>query len=314
MALTVEQTAEISSQLSVDLSTVTDDRLIELCLLYRSAPIALPSFPVLLETEIIRRFTATEIAANNVMFSVIQNFLNTFYGLSGYQSKLYELTSTEPSLRDDWFRDNATFFYNVLRNAEALTWLIGNVELMSYVVASGVAMTAVTLSNAAMTAISASSQLMVNIVASNVAMTAIVTSSMSLSKIAVSTPARNALMSNNTVFQSFKVQIYNTVKIAWVKQSGISQAENPNQDFLSINGAVASPQGFVFASLGWNLTFTAGTVTAKHPNGAIANTAGTSSAPTTLDKLDAISFNGATLRGGAGNYPAAYAELWSPPA
>ena len=95
MALTPEQTAAINAELSVDLATVTDDRLIELCLLYRSAPSVLPSFPDALATEITRRFTAAEIAANDVMFSVIQNFSNQFISpIPFFQQKMLEMAAS----------------------------------------------------------------------------------------------------------------------------------------------------------------------------------------------------------------------------
>lgn len=301
MTITAEQITAISAELSVDLATVTDDRLIELCLLYRSAPEALPTFPALLEEEITRRFTAAEIAANDVMFSVIQNFSNQFNPLVGYQDKFYKLAVTDIDQRDNWFGNNATFFYDVLHSTEPLAWLVTNPEIMSYAAASSTAMTAVAASSIAMTAVAASS----------VAMTLIVASSVALSAIVKSTPARNALMASNTVFQNNRVAIYNTVKARWTKQAGIADSSGVNSPMPNINNAVANPAGFVFASLGF---YTGGALSnIAHPNGTLAAAKGTSNYPSTLANLDAVSFNGAAFKSTIANAQA-YAELWIPPA
>lgn len=323
MAITAEQTAAILAELSVDLATVTDDRLIELCLLYRSAPSVLPTFTDALATEITRRFTAAEIAANDVMFSVIQNFSNTFDTLANYQTRMYELSTTDVGLRNDWFRDNATFFYELLHDAEALAWLVTQTELVNYIYAStvafdavfgsSVATTAFVNSQIAMTAVAASSTAMAAVIASSTAMAAVIASSTALSAIVKSTSARNALMSSNTVFQNNRVAIYNTVKASWTKQAGLSDSSDPNQGMTTINAAVASPAGFVFASLGWYSTYTTGISNITHPDGTLAVAKGTSSNPTTLANLDAISFNSATFKATV-NYAQAYAELWTPPA
>lgn len=379
--LTPQQTTAIDTKLSVSLPTLSDDKIIELCLLQRAAPEVKPEFVEALNDEITRRFTAAEIAANDVMFSVIQNFANQFTsGVPLFAKKMLEMSANVN--RDIWFSNNSSMFAQAIEDETLLEWLVTqpdvvtkilnntlgltaiakstkastailsnaesvvifkdatNVwqivtgqsqfmgvlvlsnELMTYVVnnstalnavvASSVAMATVAASSIAMTAVIASSTAMSEVVASSVAMASIAVSSTALTKIVVSTVARNALMNNNSVFQGVRQRVYDTIKTSWVKKAGVSQQTNPNQPLTNINNAVSAPQGFVFASLGWTNTYTAGTVEAKHPNGVIANTAGTSSTPTTLAKLDAISFDGATLKGGAGNYPTGYAELWSP--
>ena len=72
MELTQAQKNVISAKLSIDLATITDTRIIELCLLYRSEPDIYPQFADNLKIEIPRRFTTAEIESNDVKFSVIQ--------------------------------------------------------------------------------------------------------------------------------------------------------------------------------------------------------------------------------------------------
>lgn len=290
MALTPEQTAAILAELSVDLATVTDDRLIELCLLYRSAPSVLPTFTDALATEITRRFTAAEIAANDVMFSVIQNFSNQFNPELQYKEKMYELVNALD--RELWLTQNITFFEQIIDIPERMAWVASNSDIMSAVAASSVAMTAVA--------------------ASSVAMTAVAASSLALSAIVKSTSARNALMDSNEILQVSRVAIYNTVKTSWTKQAGISEPKISNADMSNINAAVASPAGFVFASLGWYNNTSTGISSITHPNSILAAAKGTSYRPTTLDNLDAISFNGATCKG-VNSDAQVYAELWIPP-
>lgn len=291
MTTTPEQNVAISALLSIDLSTVTDDRLIELCLLYRAAPSALPAFTVALQAEITRRFTAAEIATNDVMFSVINNFNNQFNPELQYKEKMYEFVNAPD--QDLWLTQNVTFFENTLGSPERMTWITDEGSVIN--------------------ALSLNTNAMAKVVASSVAMAKIAVSSIALSKIAVAAAARNALMANNTVFQSVKQQIYNTVVTSWTKQAGVSGNAIAGNPITAPNSAVTSPEGFVFASLGWYSTYTTGKTEASHPDGTIAATANSSSSPTTLSKLDVISFNGATFTARI-NFAQAYAELWIPPA
>ena len=119
-------------------------------------------------------------------------------------------------------------------------------------------------------------------------------------------------MTNNPVLQGVKTQIYNTVKLNWTKKSGVSMWGAPNGLIAEVNAAIANPNGFVFGSLGWQNSSSTAKVEASHPNGLVAATAGTSSSPTTLAKLDVVTFNGATFKAIV-NYGQAYAELWTPP-
>lgn len=294
MTITPQQKTAITAKLSVSLSTLTDDRLIELCLLYRSAPEALPTFPALLEAEITRRFTAAEIAANDVMFSVIQNFANQFNPELQYKEKMYELVNAPD--RDLWLTQNITFFEQIIDIPERMAWVASNSDIMSALATSDTAMNAV--------------------IASSTAMSAVAASSVALSAIVKSTSARNALMGSNTVFQNNRVAIYNTVKASWTKQAGISAFESGGYPLTPVSSAMASPIGFVFASLGWFDFYNTSLSSITHPNGTLAAAKGTSQNPTTLANLDAVSFNGATFKAvGSGTTAGqAYAELWIPPA
>ena len=331
MALTPEQKTAITAKLSVSLSTLTDDKLIELCLLYRSAPEALPTFPTLLATEITRRFTAAEIAANDVMFSVIQNFSNQFNPELQYKEKLFEFVNALN--RELWINQNITFFENLITVTDRVTWAVNNSDVMTAVaasstamtavvssstamtavVSSSTAMTAVAASSTAMTAVAASTTAMPKIVASSTSMTAVAASSIALTAILNSTPARNALMSNNITFQAYRVQVYNTVKASWVKSVGVISVANASVTAMTeINNAVVSPLGFVFASLGhYGSSYSNGISNITHPNGVLAASKGTSAQPTSLANLDAISFNSSTFKASV-NIAQAYAELWSP--
>ena len=123
MTTTPQQIAAISAQLSVDLATVTDDRIIELCLLYRSEPDAYPVFADNLKIEITRRFTAAEIAANDVMFSVIQNFSNQFTSpIPYFAKKMLEMAASVN--RDIWFIDNLVMMQTFAGDLDAMNWLV----------------------------------------------------------------------------------------------------------------------------------------------------------------------------------------------
>ena len=152
MTITAEQTAAISAELSVDLATVTDDRLIELCLLYRAAPGALPSFVVALETEIQRRFTSAEIASNDVMFSVLKNFLNQFASPVPYfQLQMIQMAASVN--RDIWFQNNADLFATSIDDVDVMTWLITQPDILDKCLNNSFGLTMLAQSTTASTAI-----------------------------------------------------------------------------------------------------------------------------------------------------------------
>lgn len=355
MALTPQQTTAIDTTLSVDLATLTDDRIIELCLLQKAAPEVKPTFVEALNTEITRRFTAAEIAANDVMFSVIQNFANQFTsGVPFFAKKMLEMSASVN--RDIWFSNNNVMFAEAIEDETLLEWLVTQPDVVTKILNNTLGLTAIAksykassailsnadtvailkdaanvwqivtgqsqfmdvllLSNDLITYVANNSTAITAVIETSTAMSAVAASSVALSAIVKSTSARDALMGSNTILQDKRVAIYNTVKASWTKQAGISQAANANAVMTSINTAVESPTGFVFASLGWRASYAKGLSNLTHPNGTFAAEAATSGSPSTLDNLDAISFNGAIFKatGGSSVSAQAYAELWIPPA
>lgn len=288
--LTPQQITAIDTKLSVSLPTLTDDKIIELCLLQRAAPEVKPAFVEALNTEITRRFTASEIAANDVMFSVIQNFANQFTsGIPLFAKKMLEMSASVN--RDIWFSNNSIMFAEAIEDVTLLAWLITKPDVVTKILSNTLGLTAVAKSTKASTAILSNSETVVilkattnvwqivtgqsqfmnvlvvssemmtyvinNIVAmeavaaSSIAMEAVAASSTVLAAIVKSTTARNALMSSNTILQANRVAIYNTVVANWTKQAGVNSGEvNNGESMTVINSAIANPSGFVFASLG----------------------------------------------------------------
>lgn len=72
--MTPEQINAAKQKLNIDLSTVSDDRLVELCLLNRAVPSASPDFLTRLKAELERRFTPDVLANDDTMFSVLHKF------------------------------------------------------------------------------------------------------------------------------------------------------------------------------------------------------------------------------------------------
>lgn len=120
--MTPQQKTAIAAKLGVALHTQPDDRLIELCLLYRSAPDALDTFPAALKAEIERRFTPQKIQQEDVTYSVIQNFANQFRSAIPFAHlRLKEMAASVN--RDIWFTDNREWFRAAIDNADIAQWL-----------------------------------------------------------------------------------------------------------------------------------------------------------------------------------------------
>lgn len=322
MALIAGQITQIAAQLSVDLSTVTDDRLIELCLLHRAAPEVLPAFVVALEAEITRRFTAAEIAVNDVMFSVINNFSNSFSFEVNFRDRFYELSELGVSQRDTWFTTNANFFEDSLLTPTSLSWLAGNPEIMGYVAASTTAsnkvvdtpeaMAGMAKKEVAMSALFAVPAVTLRIIQTPTAINEVALSSTALKRMLLSEDARIKLMNNNAIFQANKVNMYATVSANWVKKSALYDYQGgANQRLSIVNSGIAAPLGFVFATLGWADGMIDAKVEVKHPNTKVAALTASTGSFTTLINLDVVTFNGAIFTTKV-NSAATAAELWSP--
>ena len=365
MTTPLQQMTAISAQLSVDLATVTDDRLIELCLLYRSEPDAYRAFADNLKEEIIRRFTAEEIANNDVMFSVIKNFSNQFSSTIPYfAKKVLEMAASVN--RDIWFIDNLVMMQTFAGDLDAMNWLVepkqadvlakvlNNTYGLKVIGNSLIASTAVLThqpsvdiwktvpflwdagfwadSTYGMVALFKSNELTDWLISVPKALkyvcqstnainamlpiqfTRVTTKPLVLREIIASTPFRDALMLNNTLFQSARDAIYTTVAANWgVKASFTNFLEVNMVDGAAFRSTMAAPAGFVFAALGYYSSNTNALGVLKHPNGAVAVTSGSAgSNPINLSKLNAISFNGSGVTSAGSLNASAHAQLWSP--
>ena len=347
MTTPLQQMTAISAQLSVDLATVTDDRLIELCLLYRSEPDAYMAFADNLKEEIIRRFTAEEIANNDVMFSVIKNFSNQFSSSVPYfAKKMLEMAASVN--RDIWFNDNLVMMQSFASDLDAMNWLVepkqadvlakvlNNTYGLKVIANSLVASTAVLSHQPSvdiwkavpflwdtgfwvsykngMDVLSKSSELASYVAASSTAMTAVAASSTALSAIVKSTSARNALMSNNTILQASRAAIFTTINSNWTMVRRLAYNQ---YDAINAKQNYASPYGFVFAYLGGYGVSNMGKMTMFHPNNTPAASGETRIMDNTVfvltGQIDSVSFDGMSL-GSSGANPRASIELWTPPA
>lgn len=303
--LTATQIAAINTQLSVNLSTVTDDRLIELCLLYRSAPSVRPAFVAALNAEITRRFTPAYIAANDVMFSVLQNFANQFYttpvakNFADGVTKLLAATDKET-----WSAANTKFYQDALTVSADWNALIDNKPVFAAVCESLTAMD-ILLANPAFstktTSVEADVVTMIN-------------SSSALIAWTKSPHTRSTLINSNSYFQSKKQDIYNKVVASpkWRKQAGLV-AESSDGLYPTLNAMSASGVGFVFASLGVFTAGGSGTSSIYHESSAAIAASGSITKPTSLGTLNGISFNNCTfqsIQSASGSQT--YAELWVP--
>ncbi|MFC0036511.1 hypothetical protein [Cardiobacterium valvarum] len=150
--MTPEQKAAIAAKLGADLAPLDNDRLIELCLLHRAQPKALESFPNALTAEINRRFSAAEIARDDVPYSILQHFANQFTGVVPYFHRLMQDMAATVN-RDIWFTDNAEAFKAALANEEAAAWLAGQTDILNKCLGNRLALGYIAQSTVAATAI-----------------------------------------------------------------------------------------------------------------------------------------------------------------
>ncbi|MFZ2843370.1 hypothetical protein [Psychrobacter sp.] len=268
MTITPTQMTAISSQLAVDLSSQSTDRLIELCLLHRAAPDALPSFVVALETEIQRRFTSAEIASNDVMFSVLQNFLNQFASPVPYfQLKMIQMAATVN--RDIWFQNNADLFATSINDVDVMTWLITQPDILDKCLNNSFGLTmlaqsttastailthdpAVTLwkqatnlwsiwpnHTAGMTVLAKSSELMSYVAASSTAMTAVIASSTAMTAVIASSTAMTAVAASSTAMTAVAASSTAMIAVA-ASSTALSKivVSTPARNALMTNNAI----------------------------------------------------------------------------
>ena len=229
--LTPQQITAINTKLSVSLATLTDDKIIELCLLQRAAPEVKPAFVEALNTEITRRFTAAEIAANDVMFSVIQNFANQFTsGIPFFAKKMLEMSASVN--RDIWFSNNSSMFAQAIEDETLLEWLITQPDVVTKILNNTLGLTAIAKSTKASSAILSnaetaaifkgatnvwqivtgqaqlmsvlvlSNDLMTYVIENNVAMNVVAASSTAMTAVAASTTAMTAVAASSTALSA----------------------------------------------------------------------------------------------------------------
>ena len=127
--MTPEQKTTVANILKGDLTSLSHQRLIELCILYEAAPDAYDTFPTALKTELERRFTAAEIAKNDTLYAVLQKKANTYQSaIPLFHQRLLEMAGTVN--RDIWFTDNKALFESAIADADVARWLVKQHDIL----------------------------------------------------------------------------------------------------------------------------------------------------------------------------------------
>ena len=213
--------------------------------------------------------------------------------------------------------DTAGALPAVMANATAVKALVASTTAMRVIAASQTAVDAFLASPGAMTQVDASPVACAAMGGSAIAMGQIAASATILKRIYNHAEWRKALIENNAVFQAVRETIYKTVSASG---SGWVRRYNPSYNGIAIKNLdtyFGSYIGLLLARFSkYNL---AGTMPADskttmlHPGGTLAAAGQDNSVinGSTLDKVDGISFNGATFKNSdAYNY--CYVELWNP--
>ena len=150
--MTPEQKTAVSNLLKADLTSLSHQRLIELCILYEAAPEAHDIFPAALKTELERRFTATEIAKNDTLYAVLQKKANTYQSaIPLFHQRLLEMAGTVN--RDIWFTDNKALFESAIADADVARWLVQQRDILEKCLRNRLALAMLAESTPAATAI-----------------------------------------------------------------------------------------------------------------------------------------------------------------
>ena len=127
--MTPEQKTAVANLLKADLTSLSHQRLIELCILYEAAPEAHDIFPAALKTELERRFTAAEIGKNDTLYAVLQKKANTYQSaIPLFHQRLLEMAGTVN--RDIWFTDNKALFESAIADADVAKWLVQQRDIL----------------------------------------------------------------------------------------------------------------------------------------------------------------------------------------
>lgn len=127
--MTPEQKTAVANLLKADLTSLSHQRLIELCILYEATPEAHDIFPAALKTELERRFTAAEIGKSDVLFAVLQKKANTYQSaIPLFHQRLLEMAGTVN--RDIWFTNNKALFESAIADADVARWLVKQHDIL----------------------------------------------------------------------------------------------------------------------------------------------------------------------------------------
>ena len=150
--MTPEQKTAVANLLKADLTSLSHQRLIELCILYEATPEAHDIFPAALKTELERRFTAAEIAKNDTLYAVLQKKANTYQSaIPLFHQRLLEMAGTVN--RDIWFTDNKALFESAIADADVARWLVKQHDILEKCLHNRLALAMLAESTPAATAI-----------------------------------------------------------------------------------------------------------------------------------------------------------------
>ena len=213
--------------------------------------------------------------------------------------------------------DTAGALPAAMASATAVKALVASTTAMRVIAASQTAVDAFLASTDALNAIDASPVACAAMGGSAIAMGQIAASATLLKRIYNHAEWRKALIENNAVFQAVRETIYKTISASgsgWVRRYSHSQS---GSNIPSINVYFGSNIGLLLArfskfNMGGTMPADSKT-TMLHPGGTLAAAGQDNSVSnrTTLDKVDGISFNGATFKN-SDLYNYCYVELWNP--
>ena len=213
--------------------------------------------------------------------------------------------------------DTAGALPAAMASATAVKALVASTTAMRVIAASQTAVDAFLASPGAMTQVDASPVACAAMGGSAIAMGQIAASATTLKRIYNNDGWRKALIENNAVFQAVRETIYKTVSTSgagWTKKGGNYYNGTGIKSLDTVFGANI---GFIFARFSrYNVSGTMpadSKTTMNHPGGALAAEGQDNSVTNRniMDKVDGISFNGATFKNSdAFNF--CYAELWAP--
>ena len=214
--------------------------------------------------------------------------------------------------------DTAGALPAAMASATAVKALVASTTAMRVIAASQTAVNAFLASNDALNAIDASPVACAAMGGSAIAMGQIAASATILKRIYNHAEWRKALIENNAVFQAVRETIYKTISASgsgWVRRYSYSQY---GSNIPSLNTYFSSYIGLLLARFS-RYSSAGGTMPADskttmlHPGGTLAAEGQDNSAlnRTTLDKVDGISFNGATFKN-SDAFNHCYVEFWYP--